>query len=262
MLLRRRCSRRHRAGAVEVETGIVEHLLQAMPGMEAFETEAPALAIESEDAAIGDEGDRPARPIDARRAGPGRADEIDLRHQRAARMFQAKEDDSRHDVIEIGGAEGARETHFRLSVIADRDEVDIGAAVDLSAREKEGVDAALAAAIEELASAIGKEVVPLARQQRDEGPPAPEMAREQRGGRRDRRGRTDGDMPDLAEQPQDHRGEELLVAEASVRHRLCRLAREDMALEITLEPVRGRSQAGGFREMRPGANPSRLCPRG
>src|SRR6266704_3301555 len=109
-------------------------------------------------------------------------------------MLQAEEDDAWHDIIEIGRTKRAREAHLRSIVIADGDEVDIGAAVDLSAREEERIDATLAAAVEELAPAIGEEIVPLARQERDEGAPAAEMARQQCSGRRNRRGGADRDM--------------------------------------------------------------------
>src|SRR5579885_1341549 len=168
-MFRRRGRRlRHALRPVEVEAGVIQHLFGRVAGMEAFEAEAPALAVEGEDAAIGDERDGAARPIDARRARARRADEIDLVDERAARMLEAEENDARHDVIEIGRAEGARKAHLRRRIIADRDEIDVGGAVDLSAREEEGIDPPLAGAVEELAPAIGEEIVARAREQRDE----------------------------------------------------------------------------------------------
>src|ERR1700682_4226567 len=62
MLGRRRRGGRHRGRTVEVEAGIVEHLFETVPGMQAFERKARALPVEGEDAAIGDEGNGPARP--------------------------------------------------------------------------------------------------------------------------------------------------------------------------------------------------------
>src|SRR5690606_9569624 len=95
-----------------------------------------------------------------------RRDEVDLRHEGPARMLGTEEDDTRHDVVEVGGAEVAGEADLRLRVVADRDEVDVRLAVDLPAREEEDVDPALAGAVEELAPAVGEEIVRGARQER------------------------------------------------------------------------------------------------
>ncbi len=72
--------RRHLRRSIEVEGGVLDHLGDGMPRMHAGETEAPARAVESEQAAVGDERNRAARAIDVVRARSRRADEVDLFH--------------------------------------------------------------------------------------------------------------------------------------------------------------------------------------
>jgi hypothetical protein len=175
------------------------------------EAEAAALAVEGEEAAVGDQRDRPARAVDVRRARPWRADEIDLRHQRPPRMLGAEQDHPRHNIVEIRRAEGPGKPRLWLLVGADADEIDVTLAVDLPPGEEERVDTALAGAIEQFAPAVG-EPVPL--QQRDVGAAAAvPLARQERRRCRDRRGVADRDVPHVADQPGDDVGQQLLVAE-------------------------------------------------
>ncbi len=127
-------------------------------------------------------------------------------------MLQAEQDDLGHHVIHVGRAEGAWEAHLRMRGVADADEIDVGRAVDLSARQEEHVDAALARAIEQLAPAIGEEVLPPAAEQRHVGTPAAALARQQRGGGGDRRGGADRGVARITDQPGDRVGEQLLLA--------------------------------------------------
>ena len=189
-----------------------------MPGMHAREPEAPARAVEGEQAAVGDERDRAARAIDVVRARSRRADEVDLLDQRAARVLEPEQDHLGHDVVQVGRAERAGEAHLRVLVVADADEVDVALAVDLPAREEEHVDAALAGAVEQLAPAVGEEVLPAAAEQRHVRPAVAALARQHRRRRRNRRRRADGGVAGIADQAGDGVGEQLLVAEA-VRRR-------------------------------------------
>ena len=137
-------------------------------------------------------------------AGAGRADEIDLVDEHARRMFLAKQDHARHDVIEEGRAERAGPAHAAVGIVAGADQVDIALAVDLAAAEKERIDAALRGAIEQFDGAIGEEIM-LARAEHDDAhpwQPARLVARPQqhRAGGRDRRGGADRDQPHAREQ--------------------------------------------------------------
>src|SRR6185437_7889201 len=181
---RRRCGLRHRFGAVEVESGVLDDFLDRVAGVHAVEPEAPARLVEAEDAAVGDKPDRPARPIDIIGTRARRADEADARHQGAARMFGAKQDDLRHHVVKMRRAERTWKTHLRMVVLADAHQVDVAFAVDLAARQEEHVDAPLARTIEQLAPTVGEEVVLPALQQRHIGPPAAARATQQRRRRR------------------------------------------------------------------------------
>ena len=104
-----------------------------------------------------------------------------------------------------------------MRVLADLDQIDVALAVDLSAGEEEHVDAALAGAVEQFARAVGPESVLAAAQQRHVRPPVSAFARQQRGGRRDRRGIADRDMAHVADQPRDHVGEQFFGAEVKRR---------------------------------------------
>ena len=181
--------------------------------MHAREREAFPRTIEREQAAVGDEPDRSAGAMDVRIVAARRRDERDLRHQRAARVLEAKQDHLRHDVIEIAGAERAGETHAWAFVVADADQIDVAFAVDLAAREEEHIDTALAGAVEQLAPAVGEEHVAAAAEQRHVGLSAAALAQRQRGQRRDRRGIADRHMPHFADQPHDCVSEEFFGAE-------------------------------------------------
>src|SRR5438128_1566838 len=151
---------RHVRRPVELEAGMLHDLGDGMAGMHARKREAPALSLEGEQAAIGDERERAAGAMNVVRARSRRADEIDLCDQRATAVLEPEQDHLGHDVIEVRGAERARKANRRVRVVADADEVDVALAVDLSAREEEHVDAALAGAVEQLAPAVGEEALP------------------------------------------------------------------------------------------------------
>jgi hypothetical protein len=76
-----------------------------------------------------------------------------------------------------------------------------------AAGEEEHIDAALAGAVEQLAGAVGEEGVGAAAQQRDVGPPATALARQQRRSCRDGRGDANRHVADVANEPADHVGE-------------------------------------------------------
>src|SRR5688572_3974446 len=103
-----------------------------MAWMDADEPEAPPAAIEAEQAAVGDERDRPAGAVDMAGARPRRADEIDLLDQRAAAVLEPEQDDLGDDIVHVGRTERAGEAHLRVAIVADAHEIDISRAVDLS----------------------------------------------------------------------------------------------------------------------------------
>ena len=170
--------------------------------MHAFEPEAPRVRIEREQAAVGDQRDRPAGAMDVVVAAARRADEGHLRHQRAAANARcgtgSPSAPRNRDTPSRTSRESARSA---CSWIADADQVDVAFAVDLAAGEEEHVDAALAGAVEQLAPAVGEEGVLRAAEQRHVGlGPSPRSRGEQRRGRRDRRGIADRDVPHVADQ--------------------------------------------------------------
>ncbi len=67
----RRRRHRHVRGPVEIEAGVLDDLGDAVAGMHAGEAKAPALAIEVEQAAVGDERDRAAGTEDVAALPPG-----------------------------------------------------------------------------------------------------------------------------------------------------------------------------------------------
>src|SRR6185369_5039909 len=103
---------RHLRRAVEGKAGVIQYLLDRVAGVHARQREAAV--GEREETAVGDQPDRPAGPEHVLLIGARRADEVDLRHQRAARMLGAEQNDFRHDVIEIGRTERPGETHLRV----------------------------------------------------------------------------------------------------------------------------------------------------
>ena len=142
-----------------------------------------------------------------------RADEIDFLDEHARRMFLAKQDYPRHDIIEERRTERTRPAGAALRIVAGADQIDIGLAVDLAAAQKKGVDTALGGAIEQLDSAVGEKIV-LARAEHDDAhrrQPARLVARPQQhgAGRGDRRGGADGDQAHAGEQVRDRRDQDL-----------------------------------------------------
>src|SRR6185437_363443 len=146
-------------GPVEGEARIVQHFLEAVAGMDALEAEARALLVKAEMAERRHQRNRPPAAEDVGWAGAGRTDEVDLLDQRPARMLEPEEHDARHHEIEIGRAIGAGKARLGMGVIADRVEIDVAAAIDLRAGKEEDIDASLTGAVEELAPAIGPEIV-------------------------------------------------------------------------------------------------------
>src|SRR6266436_1021885 len=130
-------------------------------------------------------------------------------------MLRAKQHDLGHHVIEIGRPERATEAHARLFIVADAHEVDVAGAIDLAPGQKEYVDATLARTVEQLAPAVGEEVVLAALKQRHIGHSAATRPRQQRRHGGNRRGIADRDVTHVADHARDHVGEEFLVADGS-----------------------------------------------
>src|SRR5262249_37142326 len=93
--------------------------------------------------------------------------------------------------------------------------VDLPRAGELSAREEEPVDAALAGAVDQLTPAIGEEALPAAAQQRDLRPAVAALARQQRRRGRDGRGRADRHVTGIADQAGNDAAKQLLVTESA-----------------------------------------------
>src|SRR5215470_14993064 len=104
-------------------------------------------------------------------------------------MLGTKQNDARHDIIQVCRAERARKPRFGFIVIADADQIDIAFAVDLAAGEKEHVDAPLAGAVEQFARAVGEEGVRAAAEQRNVRLAVADFPRQKRSGCRNRRSR-------------------------------------------------------------------------
>src|SRR5690242_13450493 len=117
--------------------------------MNARQLKAPARAIEREQATIGYERNGTARARDIVRTAAGRADEIDFRHQRAARMFDTKQNDARHHIVKVSRPERAGKPRLGFLIVADADQIDVAFAVDLAAGKEEHVDATLPGAVEQ-----------------------------------------------------------------------------------------------------------------
>src|SRR5580704_7238055 len=96
-----------------------DNLFDAVAGMDARQRKSPARVIETEKAAIGHERNWTAWSIDVVDAAARRTDETDLWNERAARMLGTEQDQLRHDVVEVGGAERAGKTHLGVIVVAD-----------------------------------------------------------------------------------------------------------------------------------------------
>src|SRR6185503_20196849 len=130
-----------------------------------------------------------------------RRDELHLRHQHALGMLLAEQDGLLHHRIHEGRAEGAGEA---LALRAHQ--VDAALAVDLRAAEEEHVDAPLPGEVEQLARAFGKWVASAAVEERH-AQPRIFLSKKQSTRRRNRRRRTDRNVPSLADQAGDDAGE-------------------------------------------------------
>src|SRR5687768_3361268 len=120
--------------------------------MKALQPEAPAIPLPGKERLAGEQRLR----IAARR------DELDLGHQRAARVLFAKQDRPGDHRVHERRAEGARE-----ALAVDAHQVDRRAAVDLRPAEEESVDPALPGQVEELARAFAEGIRRAALLQRD-----------------------------------------------------------------------------------------------
>ena len=107
----------------EIEAGVRDNFLDRMARMHACQDKMSVDEIEQ--AAIGHESDRSAWTIDVCFACARRTDEIDLRHQRAARVLGTKKDHLRYHVVEVGRAKRAWKANFRLLVVSGADEIDV-----------------------------------------------------------------------------------------------------------------------------------------
>src|SRR5689334_16614393 len=82
----------HALPPIEGEARIVEHFLYRMARMHAAQAEAMPRPVIVEERQIGEERVGAARPVDAIRAGPRCADEVDLVDEHPPRMLLAEED--------------------------------------------------------------------------------------------------------------------------------------------------------------------------
>src|SRR4051812_6584338 len=109
---------------IEIESGGLAHLGEAMPGMDALQAKAPLVPAPREERLAGEERLRAARS----------RDELHLRHEHALRVLLAEENHAGHRAVQVGRAERAGEAAaLRLH------QVDIGRAVDLRAAEEEDI---------------------------------------------------------------------------------------------------------------------------
>src|SRR5450759_918378 len=168
---------------IVVKSGIGSHVSAGHAVMRASQPEAFARLVEIKQRQSGQQRVRTAVAHQAF-AGAGRADEIDFLDKHARRMFLAKQDYPRHDIIEERRTERTRPAGAALRIIAGPYQIDIGLAVDLAAAQKKRVDAALGGAIEQLDRAVGEKIV-LARAEHNDadlGQPARLVARPQQHG--------------------------------------------------------------------------------
>jgi hypothetical protein len=145
--------------AVEFETGIVADLLDAVTQVHAVQPETAARAIEGKQPQSGEQCPGAARPIYAAFACSRSADEIHFRHHDPARVLLAKQDDARHQEVQVRRAERTRPAHRRNRIVAGAHQIDVGLAVDLPAAEEERVDPALRGQVEELDAAAREKIV-------------------------------------------------------------------------------------------------------
>ena len=124
----------------------------------------------------------------------------------------AEQDDRRHDVIQIGRAEGAGEASLDVGPCARAYEIDVGGAVDLAAAQEESVYAALPGGVEQLAPAVA-EAKTLGRAEDADPQAAPRPPfRQQRRRRRHGRNRANRHMTGPRQPPRQSDGEEFARA--------------------------------------------------
>jgi hypothetical protein len=63
-------------------------------------------------------------------------------------VFFAKQDDARHQKVQIGRAERTRPANSATRVVAGSDQIDISLAVDLAAAQEKRIDASLCGKVE------------------------------------------------------------------------------------------------------------------
>src|SRR5262249_10211945 len=108
---RRRRRFGHALRAIEFKAGVFDDFLKLVAGMHACQCETSI--SKSKSTAIGHQTYRAPRPKNIFVIDAGRADEIDLRNERAAGMLGAKQDYFGHDIIKVGGTERAGEPNLR-----------------------------------------------------------------------------------------------------------------------------------------------------
>ena len=195
---------------------LVPNLICIVPRGDAGQHEAASCLVESEKRQARQKRIGSARPADARRACACGADEIDLLHKHSRAVLLPEENDARHHVIEQPRAERAGPTRRGARVVARADQIDVALAVDLTAAEKEGIDPSLGGAVEELAAAVGEEVVPGGAKDRDPHRRLSafrvDRAAQHRARGGNRRGGADRNVVDAGEELGDRGDEPLAVA--------------------------------------------------
>src|SRR3954454_15529662 len=188
-----------------------------MPRVYAFEMEAAALAVETEQAETRHQFVRAAGAVNMRSRRSWRTDEVDLRHHHPARMLLAKQDHPRDEKVHIGRAERAGPAHFAAWVLTGADQVDIGLSIDLPAAQKKRIHSALRREIERLHSAVGIAVVPARAEQSDFECALRKLPHEQRRAAGDRRSCAHDHVPTSLQQASDDRDQKFGPGEC-VRH--------------------------------------------
>ncbi len=120
-------------------------------------------------------------------------------------MLLAEQDRAAGEVHERRAERAGKAASFRAH------EVDVRLAVDLRAAQKEIIDAALPGEVEELARALSERIAFALVQARDADRVAL-RAQQFAGGGGNRRGRADGDVICVGDEPRDYAGKELFVA--------------------------------------------------
>ena len=107
----------------------------------------------------------------------------------------------------MSGSERSRKPNVDGRIVADPDQVDVGAAIDLSAAEEKDVDASLPGGIEYFAAAIGKRIAGPSMDQGDTKVAVGQGTHHQRRRPRYRRRGTDRHVVDTGQHPRDHANE-------------------------------------------------------